>query len=288
MADRQPQRGESENVTICVDTLTPKDENGVIRLAQISDPHLFANKAAGFLGINPWQSLNAVVSQLDEEGPLDLLLATGDISQDHSATAYLHFAEAVAPLALPTYALPGNHDAPGLMSHSLGDTAVQYGRRIQAGNWQILMLDSTVLGLPAGHLALDELRWLHGVLSSAEACPTLIALHHHPKPTGCAWLDQHGLDNGAEFLALLSRYPQVKAVIWGHVHQEMDIRHEHIRLLAVPSTSIQFLPKNDGFALDRAQPGYRMLSLHPDGTLTTEVKRLHGTAFVPDPSATGY
>ncbi|MBY5993724.1 3',5'-cyclic-AMP phosphodiesterase [Ferrimonas balearica] len=271
-----------------VDSIAPKHQDGVIRLAQISDPHLFANKHTGFLGINPWRSLSAVVDQLHQAEGLDMLLATGDISQDHSATAYLHFAEAVGPLGLPTYALPGNHDAPELMIRALSQTPVKYGRRVLAGNWQILMLDSTVLGLPAGHLALDELRWLHAVLESAPLCPTLVALHHHPKPTECAWLDQHGLDNGAEFLSLLCRYPQVKGVIWGHVHQSMDMMHEHIRLLAVPSTSIQFLPKNDGFALDRAQPGYRLLNLHPDGTLETQVKRVPGADFQPDPSATGY
>ncbi|SHH95113.1 3',5'-cyclic-AMP phosphodiesterase [Ferrimonas marina] len=268
--------------------LHPEAEDGSVVLAQLSDPHLFADRNNVFLGINPYDSLSAVLAQLAEESGVDALLASGDISQDHSAESYQLFTNMVDNLPLPVFALPGNHDLPSHMHSVLGASPVHYQRRVRMGNWQLLMLDSTVLGIPAGHVPLSELRWLQGVLEASTDTHTMVALHHHAVPTGCAWLDQHSLDNGAEFLSLLARYPQVKGVVWGHVHQEMDLMHEGIRLMAVPSTSIQFLPNSRGFVLDTQQPGYRLLRLGSDGSIDTQVKRLTGHEFVPDPTASGY
>ncbi|GAA4882096.1 3',5'-cyclic-AMP phosphodiesterase [Ferrimonas pelagia] len=271
-----------------LDTLIPQADDGSVVLAQLSDPHLFAERDNVFLGINPYNSLRAVVEQMRGEAGVDAVLATGDLSQDHSVESYQRFAELVEPLAKPVFSLPGNHDQAELMHAALAPTHVHVQRRVQIGAWQVLMLNSAVTGLPAGHVMLEELRWLQQVLAEDQATPTLIALHHHPVPTGCAWLDQHSLDNGAEFLALLARYPNVKGVVFGHVHQEMDQFSHHIRLMAVPSTSIQFLPRSAGFVLDPRQPGYRLLRLCPDGSIETQVKRLIGGQFVPDPSASGY
>jgi Icc protein len=55
-----------------------------------------------------------------------------------------------------------------------------------------------------------------------------------------------------------------------------------------PSTCIQFKPLSDGFALDESGPGWRYLTLHPDGRVASQVWRLPLGQFVPDPNATGY
>ncbi len=271
-----------------VASVVPQADDGSVILAQLSDPHLLADRDNVFLGINPYDSLSRVVRQLRDEPGVDLVLASGDLSQDHSEASYRLFAELVAPLNKPVVALPGNHDAINFMARSLADTPVTMPPRIMLGDWQMILLNSAVTGLPSGHVPLIQQSWLKRILEETEETPTLIALHHHPVPTHCAWLDQHSLDNGAEFLALLNRFPQVKAVLFGHIHQEMDCQVGDLRLLAVPSTSIQFLPNSKGFVLDSRQPGYRLLRLYPDGSIETQVKRLTGGEFVPDPSASGY
>ncbi|TKB51412.1 3',5'-cyclic-AMP phosphodiesterase [Ferrimonas sediminicola] len=264
----------------------PADKQS-IRIAQISDPHLFADKGAEFLGLNPWDSFSAVLSELRYE-PLDMVIASGDLSQDHSIEAYRHFADGVRGLGVPISALPGNHDAFDRMELGLEGSGVILDRRIILGRWQLLQLDSTVLGLPGGHLNHHRLEWLEAVLHHSSAYHTLIALHHHPLDTGCTWLDQHRLDNGAEFNALISGFDTVKGVIWGHVHQEMDERLDHIRMLAAPSTSIQFRPQCRDFTLDNLQPGYRLLTLNADGSIDTSINRLSGDRFQPDRTASGY
>ena len=87
---------------------------------------------------------------------------------------------------------------------------------------------------------------------------------------------------------MLARYPQVKAVLWGHVHQEFDQQAAGIRWLATPSTCIQFTPRSADFAVEEKAPGYRWLRLYADGQLETGVSRVQGVKFELDINSGGY
>jgi Icc protein len=82
------------------------------------------------------------------------------------------------------------------------------------------------------------------------------------------------VDNASGFFSIVEKHPQVRGILWGHVHQEFDGMHRDIRLMSSPSTCIQFLPGSEDFAVDNATPGYRWLKLHPDGRIETGVERL--------------
>ena len=56
------------------------------------------------------------------------------------------------------------------------------------------------------------------------------------------WLDRVGLENAAEFLQTIDRHRNVRAIVWGHVHQAYEGLRKGVRLLATPSTCAQFLP----------------------------------------------
>ncbi|KTC63185.1 hypothetical protein AO262_22830 [Pseudomonas fluorescens ABAC62] len=47
-----------------------------------------------------------------------------------------------------------------------------------------------------------------------------------------------------------------------------------MRLLASPSTCIQFAPGSEDFKVSEQAPGYRWLRLHGDGRLETGVERV--------------
>jgi Icc protein len=85
------------------------------------------------------------------------------------------------------------------------------------------------------------------------------------------WLDRVGLENASEFLQTIDRHRNVRAIVWGHVHQSYEGVRKGVRLLATPSTCAQFLPHSPDFAIDRQPPAYRTLELRADGSLTTEV-----------------
>ena len=99
----------------------------------------------------------------------------------------------------------------------------------------------------------------------------MVCLHHHPVPMSSRWLDRVGLNNAAEFLHTIDAHRNVRAVVWGHVHQNYDALRKGVRMLATPSTCAQFAPNSDDFAVDRRPPAYRTFELRPDGSLLTEV-----------------
>jgi Icc protein len=82
------------------------------------------------------------------------------------------------------------------------------------------------------------------------------------------------LRNDREFLEVIDRHPQVRVVLAGHVHQAFDQRHGRVRFLTSPSTCAQFTPRTTSCVMDLRPPGYRWLSLLPDGSIETEVRWL--------------
>lgn len=263
---------------------------GLIRILQITDTHLFAEKCETLLGINTWESYQAVLDAIIETGAsMDLIVATGDLAQDHSIDAYQHFAHGISQFNAPCVWLPGNHDFQPAMYETLHNSGLCPAKQVLLGDrWQVLLLDSQVFGVPYGELSDYQLEWLQAKLAAHSERHTLVLLHHHPVPAGCSWLDQHSLRNAADFDQVLRDYPQVKTLLCGHIHQELDVDWNGRRMLATPSTCVQFKPHCANFTLDTIEPGWRWLELHPDGRLTTEVCRLQGAVFNPDTGSEGY
>jgi len=264
--------------------------NGRARVLQITDTHLFAGKHETLLGVNTWASFDAVLQAISAcEEPFDLIVATGDLAQDHSVEAYQHFAEGIARLPAPCVWLPGNHDFQPAMFNTLAEAQIANEKHVLLGDqWQIVLLDSQVFGVPHGELSDYQLEWLEKALAKAPERHTLVLLHHHPLPSGCTWLDQHSLRNAHMLEAVLQRYPLAKTLLCGHIHQDLDLDWNARRLLATPSTCVQFRPHCTNFTIDSEAPGWRWLDLHADGLVETRVERLTTRAFSPDPDSEGY
>jgi Icc protein len=145
------------------------------------------------------------------------------------------------------------------------------GGEVDFGPWRIVLLDTWIAGSAAGRLSEPSLAQLDQALRTACGRHALICLHHHPVDMSSRWLDEVGLENAAEFWRVVDQHRNVRAVLWGHVHQCFDALRGDVRLLATPSTCAQFMPGSKEFALDTLPPAYRTLQLRPDGTLTTEV-----------------
>ncbi|WP_058911016.1 3',5'-cyclic-AMP phosphodiesterase [Entomohabitans teleogrylli] len=268
----------------------PVAEEASIRILQITDTHLFAGKGETLLGVNTWESYQAVIAAIHrQQAHYDLIVATGDLAQDHTAQAYHHFAEGIAGFTMPCVWLPGNHDFQPAMFSALQEAGISCAKQVLIGaKWQIILLDSQVFGVPHGELSDYQLEWLERRLKADPQRHTLLLLHHHPLPAGCSWLDQHSLRNAPALDHILCRYPQVTTLLCGHIHQELDVDWNGRRVLATPSTCVQFKPHCANFTLDTIAPGWRWLELHPDGALTTGVCRLEEAHFSPDTASEGY
>ncbi len=248
-------------------------DSSPLQLVQLTDTHLFAELDQKLLGLSTADSLTAVVEQISQLSPRpDLALLTGDLSQDGSLASYQHLLDRLQTLKLPLHWLPGNHDDLSAMQAVLTSPLCSDARSFSVGGWQFLLLDSQVEAKVYGELSPEALDWLEQELQNASH-PTLIALHHPPFSIESSWLDKSSLRNSEALLAILDRHPQVKLVVCGHVHQEFSYQRHGITYLSCPSTGVQFQPKSSAFALEQTFPGFRQLTLYPDGTFATQVLR---------------
>ena len=266
-------------------------QQDVFRIVQITDPHLFKDTNGELLGINTQASFSQVLSEIQQQQyDYDLVLATGDLVQDNSDEGYLRFRQEVKALNNKmVFWIPGNHDFQPKMFEILKEDSVSAKKHILLGDkWQILLLDSQVQGVPHGQLEAEELDWLKLKLQEYPERYSLIVLHHHLLSTGSAWLDQHNLRNANELAEVLAPFKNVKALLYGHIHQQVDSEWLGYQVMATPSTCIQFKADSNTFALDVVQPGWREIDLYADGHIETRVKRIQQASFLPNMQVEGY
>jgi 3',5'-cyclic-AMP phosphodiesterase len=245
----------------------------MLLVAQLTDTHLFADGTKTMFDCLTNQTFAAVMLQLEQLQPRpDLLLLTGDISQDDTTESYAYARSLIVPLQIPTYWLPGNHDQNRDASAQLNGDCIYGKKSFDQGGWRFILLDSMVLDQPGGALLRSELEYLEQQLQDPK--PTLVAVHHHPIACGVEYMDAMALANADELFAVLDRYPQVKLVITGHIHQEFVAARSGVSYLSAPSTCIQLKPQQAAIELDDRAPGFRLLRLYPDGRFETEVCRV--------------
>ena len=269
--------------------LKPQLIDDTVNVLQISDCHLFADKSKSLLGVNTYDSFCAVIDEIKAQNfNYDFIAVTGDISQDYSVKSYEQFAEIIKVLNKPVFFLPGNHDDGPLMYRIFENLGVNIAKNVITPKWQFIFLNSEVYAVPHGWIERRQLDYAAFCGRRSPDQHVAILVHHMPHLVQSAWLDTQTMHNLDEFNTYIHRIPNVRAVITGHIHQEFDVTERGIRYIATPSTSIQFTPKSNDFALDSVGPGWRYLSFNPDGSIDTKVYRLKNNPFVPDTDVCGY
>lgn len=249
-------------------------------ILQLSDLHVLPTPEDRLLGIATEHYFQACLEQavrLRLGQTFDLILLTGDLAQDPCLASYQRILSALEAYKIPCICLPGNHDDYELMQQVFNSDNINCRKQLLLANWQLISLNSQILGKPDGHLSKKELVFLEQCLSENPNRPALIALHHHCLATQSRWMDTMILDNSQEFLAIIDKYPQAKVIINGHIHQVMDIKTVNLRVLGSPSTCFQFTPESVDFSVNDTASGYRLIDLYEDGRVESEVVRL------PDP-----
>lgn len=242
-----------------------------VRIVQFTDTHLFGSASDTLRGIATLATLQQTLRQAAAHvAAADAVIVSGDLVQDDPA-GYQPFRSVFGQLGKPVLTLPGNHDDLEAMRAAVSAPPFQYCGHRDFGRWRIVLVDSVIAGAAGGRVGAAALRSLRDSLASAGDRHVLVCLHHHPVPMRSRWLDTVGLENADEFFAVLDSHPQLRAVLWGHVHQGHDALRRGVRLLATPSTCAQFLPLADDFAIDTRPPAYRILELTADGAVNTEV-----------------
>lgn len=270
----------SRNLASRFEPLTRVQIASTTRIAQLSDLHL-----TGAVGIDYSYRKFLSALRLIKKRRVEFLLLTGDLVNDGNLEGYDWLFEQLDHTGIKYAAIAGNHDvthehnahlpfekrtfSPVKMDSRLQDCAT-----IKLGNWQLLLLNSTIAGQTGGKLTEQQLDWINTQLTNHHN-PTLIALHHHPVAVQSRWIDEYKLTNGAELLAILHQHSNAKVVICGHIHQAHDINLGNTTLYTTPAISRQFLPFADDFALDTTKTaGIRLIRLYDTGKFDSQVLRL--------------
>jgi len=241
---------------------------GAFRLVQISDCHLSASAATPYRDQNADAGLHALVRIIAAWRP-QLVLATGDLSEDASPASYQRLAQHFRGMKAPVCVLPGNHDEQLLMQQYLGQGPWNGPLILSCGDWRLALINSAVGGRIDGALDPNDIQHLRRCLDARLKQPVLLALHHQPVPVGSAWIDRYMLEAPDALLELIAEHGQIRGVIWGHVHQAFESRTGNARMLACPSTAANSLAGASGFTHDPAGPACRWLQLTAQGNIET-------------------
>lgn len=242
-------------------------------VAQISDSHLFSEVNGLHHGSNVYKNLIKVLMHIKQLPQVDVIVFTGDLTQDHSEASYQLFVNAFAEcsITIPVYYVPGNHDELALLKRFLKSAPFQQESVIETPSWQILLVNSKS-DTPAGSVSLEQLKNIEKKIDNSKA--QLLLMHHHPVDVGY-FIDRHGLVNKEEFHRFIAANPSIRGVGCGHVHQaltlSMSLGQQATSLFTCPATSIQFDRHCDSVANNGQGPGFRCFTLKKDKQLSSDV-----------------
>ncbi len=246
-----------------------------LTILQLTDLHILPSSEDTLMGVNTelyWESVLTMAIQNHPES--DLIIVTGDLAQEPSQASYQRILETLSRTSIPSICLPGNHDDYPMMLQTLNRETINCNKQIVFDQWQIISLNSQIIGETGGFLSDTELDFLETSLNRKPGLHSLVTFHHHCVPTGSQWMDTMLIGNSDQLFQRLANYPQVRAITTGHIHQELEINHNGITVYGSPSTCFQFKPQSRSFALEQTAPGYRWFKLHGDGTITSAVERI--------------
>ncbi|MEJ2310149.1 MAG: phosphodiesterase [Gammaproteobacteria bacterium] len=249
------------------------------RLLQITDLHIRSTPMSELMAtdIDTDATLQAVLDEIHANEPAgSIVVATGDLVQDPHESAYQRLKQRLNGSLNRYFLLPGNHDDPVLARKTLNrDNSWCVGQHA-LDDWLMLFLDTSwEPERPQGMLSKAELSRLERTLAVSGQRHVMLFLHHPPVPIGSPWMDAIGLANAHELFAITDRYPQVKGMVFGHIHQQFEASRRNVRMIGSPSTCIQFRPGTDAFEVDLLPPAYRWFELRQDGSFETGVRYLH-------------
>ena len=214
-------------------------------LAQITDLHVTVPGGLLDRHYHTAERLERAVEHLLALDPRpDAVAITGDLVDAGGVDEYARLIGLLAPLPMPIYVVPGNHDERENLRAAFGvrgyfPDAGFLCYAVEIGAVRLIALDTNIPRESGGRLCGERLAWLDARLSEQPERPTVLLLHHPPFATGISQMDMMGLEGGAELAAVVRRHPQVERLLCGHVHRAITRRFAGTIASTCPSTAHQ-------------------------------------------------
>ncbi len=194
-------------------------------IAQISDTHILAEPSDQTAGAGRAEALRRCVTDINRQG-VDVVVHTGDSAHNGTAEEYATVREILSELEAPLFLIPGNRDR----RETLREAFAHLSYVPRNGDFlhyavddypiRLIALDSHDPGKRKGAFCAQRLAWLEETLSREPDKPTVLFIHHPPFDIADQrYIGGYRDPEDAEALAdLVSRHPQVKRLLCGHVH----------------------------------------------------------------------
>jgi 3',5'-cyclic-AMP phosphodiesterase len=219
-------------------------------IAQLTDTHVMAPARSRRILGDTSLALARAVAYLNAIQPRPAaVLLTGDLTHGGRPEEYGRLRELLAPLTMPSFVVPGNHDRRAALRAAFHDAAYlpSHGGALHyaVDDFPIRLVgfDSTRPGFAGGAAAHESRAWLAATLDAEPQKPTLLFLHHPPFRTGMHYMDAFGFVGLAEFGALVARRAQVRLIVSGHVHRVLVSRCGGVPARTSRSTARQLVPE---------------------------------------------
>lgn len=241
-------------------------------IAQITDLHITASGTA-YGWAETTSALERGVAFLNALVPApDVVVVTGDVSDDGRAEAYAEAARILGRLAAPLRIVPGNHDQrdrlreafPRHLSMAAGASGDRHCFVEDRFALRLVGLDTLLPGHHGGGVDKRELLWLEAVL--ADGKPSVIFMHHPPFPVGIGGMDAETFILADELEEVIRRAPNVLRICCGHMHRPVLRTFGGTQACIAPSLGMQltldlmtkvppqFMLEPAGFALHLYEP----------------------------------
>lgn len=237
-------------------------------IAQISDAHI-AGWGKKTFGIAPMaENLERCVEHINQLDPKpDLVLVTGDITNEGLLEETERAATLLKKLRAPFYIIPGNHDdRSGLWSVFGGQACPArhegfFNYVIEGYDIRLIAMDSTIPAAPGGEICETRAAWLEARLSEDSEQPTIIFMHHPPVKCGVAETDIDGFVGAERLGEIVEKYPNIERLMCGHIHLPAHMRWRGSIVSTAPSMGMQLvldLTLNRGSNFILEAPGYQL------------------------------
>ncbi|MDC1488892.1 phosphodiesterase [Amylibacter sp.] len=251
-------------------------------ILQISDTHIIPKGSLVSNVLDTSASLKKLVIRINEIRPqienIDCVLVSGDISDDGSIDSYERFKSILAPLQLPIYVIPGNHDIrenmrKAFLENGLFQKDGPLNWHKKTGSVNLIGLDTLIEGQGGGTLLPESLGFLKKIINNLKSEPIIIALHHPPFKTDIKFMDTIGLKNIDALKNILRHYKGEIRIVCGHIHCMMITNlNNHIAISAPSPCStfsydtrsnapIGFMSIEDGCLLHNWNNGFKSIRI---------------------------
>ena len=242
-------------------------KDGIMKVIQISDTHLFADDELEIFGVKSNAKFNEVINRIiaEDSHDADIILFTGDISQDETPQSYKKAADCLSALNIPIYWIPGNHDSLD-QAKSVFINTKNFNRHstLSLPCWHLIFLNTKMDGRDDGQLSHSELEMLkHEITISPVNKKLAIVMHHHPAPVGTPLIDHYILQNAKEFWDIIVG-TNVELIICGHVHGDYRYQYNKVMIETSPATCLQWEKGTQNLKTEM-KIGYKIYHFEQDG-----------------------